>query len=136
MTPSGNRRLNAALHRIAVTPIRLPGSQGKAQLRTKEGRRHVDRRSPTLAWNDALPASCSITCRPTSRPARRTCRPRLDSGETHVRLGVMTIARYKHEAVAGRDWAGGVAKDADDYSACASNMHEVCKHVRTCIRQA
>ena len=30
MTRSGNRQLNAALHRIAVTQIRLPDSLGKA----------------------------------------------------------------------------------------------------------
>src|SRR5699024_9658594 len=36
MTRSGNRQLNAALHRIAVTQIRLEGSLGKAYYEKKQ----------------------------------------------------------------------------------------------------
>ncbi|WP_442940095.1 hypothetical protein [Nocardioides sp. B-3] len=36
MTVSGNRQLNAALHRIAVTQIRLEGSLGKTYYEKKK----------------------------------------------------------------------------------------------------
>jgi transposase len=39
--------LNAAIHRIAVTQIRLDGL-GQAYYRKEEGRRHVHRRGPAL----------------------------------------------------------------------------------------
>ena len=36
MTRSGNRQLNTALHRIAITQIRLEGSLGKAYYEKKK----------------------------------------------------------------------------------------------------
>ena len=54
MTRSGNRQLNAALHRIAVTQIRIDGL-GQDLLREEEGRRQVQSRSPALPQTPPRP---------------------------------------------------------------------------------
>jgi transposase len=53
LTRSGNRQLNAAIHRIAVTQIRLDGLGNL--LREEEGRRHVHPRSTALPQTTTRP---------------------------------------------------------------------------------
>jgi transposase len=62
MTRSGNRQLNAALHRIAVTQIRIDG-QGQAYYRHR------------LAAGDSTPRSAALPQTPT-RPNRFRTPPR------------------------------------------------------------
>jgi transposase len=76
----GNRQLNAALHRIALTQIRLPGAgQDYYQRRRTSG---DTAKKPCAHSNDASPAPCS-TCSspPTKPPPARSSRP-LDIGAT------------------------------------------------------
>lgn len=60
MTRSGNRQLNAALHRIAVTQIRLEDSLGAAYYAKKKAE-GMSNREASAASNDASPAPSSAT---------------------------------------------------------------------------
>lgn len=74
MTRSGNRQLNAALHRIAITQIRLPGSLGKTYyekkrsegMSTPEALRCLKRRLARTVFN---------TLTTDRRPGTGTCSP-------------------------------------------------------------
>ena len=73
MTRSGNRQLNAALHRIAVTQIRLEDSLGKAYyekkkaegMSTTEALRCLKRRLARTVFNHLN----------TDHKAKSTCQP-------------------------------------------------------------
>jgi transposase len=82
MTRSGNRQLNAALHRIAITQIRLHGlGQTYFRHRIDAG---DSKPKPCAASNAASPASSSATCIATTTTEQSLAnRQRLDIGETH-----------------------------------------------------
>ena len=75
MTRSGNRQLNAALHRIAVTQIRLDGSSGKAYyekkkaegMSTAEALRCLKRRLARIVFNHLTADQQSRAGFPTGR---------------------------------------------------------------------
>jgi transposase len=73
MTRSGNRQLNAALHRIAITQIRLEGSLGKTYYQRKkadgmsstEALRCLKRRLARTVYNTLkTPTSTAAVCQP------------------------------------------------------------------------
>ena len=81
--PHGQPQLNAALHRIAVTQIRLD-EPGQAYYPAPR-RRRLPHRSLCAPQTTPRPTSSSTPSRPTPRPRRACLRPRLDIGETHER---------------------------------------------------
>ena len=92
MTRSGNRQLNAALHRIAVTQIRLDGP-GRAYYR-KRLDAGASRPEAYAVSNAAWPASSTTTCTPTTKTET--------SLANRLRLDVM-----KGRASAPHDGPGG-----------------------------
>lgn len=84
MTRSGNRQLNAALHRTAV-----PRSASQAWARPTiaiASPKAIPAPRPCAASNDDSPASCSTTSTPTTTTDNSHAnRQRLDIGEAHVR---------------------------------------------------
>ena len=81
LTRSGNRQLNAALHRIAITQIRLDGL-GQAYYR-KRLAAAIPAPKRSAASNAAWPVWCSTTSAQTNNNARPLAnRQRLDIGET------------------------------------------------------
>ena len=80
LSRSGNRQLNAAIHRIAVTQIRMQGSQGHAyyQRLTASGKATAQ---PGAASNAASRAPCSTDSATTTKPETKPYNPRpLDIG--------------------------------------------------------
>ena len=63
MTRAGNRQLNAALHRIAVTQIRLDGDRPPLLPQTPTAEATPPPR-PSVASNAASPASSTEPCTP------------------------------------------------------------------------
>ena len=83
MTRSGNRQLNTALHRIAVTQIRLDGL-GHRPITATASPPETPRPKLSDASNDACPALSSATSTPTNNTESSLAkRQRLDIGETH-----------------------------------------------------
>lgn len=70
MTRSGNRQLNAALHRIAVTQIRLDGL-GRTYLSTPPRRRRLHHRSPTLPQTTPGPRRIRTSAHRPPKPSTR-----------------------------------------------------------------
>ena len=74
MTRSGNRQLNAALHRIAVTQIRLDGL-GQAYYRKRVDGRRLQHRSAALPQTPPGPYRSSTTSTPTNNNRNQPCQP-------------------------------------------------------------
>ncbi|GAA4289114.1 hypothetical protein GCM10022262_34750 [Georgenia daeguensis] len=98
MNKSGNRQLNAALHRIAITQVRL-GGLGRAYYDKRlaagdtktEALRCLKRRLARVVYNTLK--NQTTTSQPPPHPHTRQ---RLDIGETHVaRAGYVPTTRWR-----------------------------------------
>ena len=78
----GNRQLNAALHRIAVTQTRLPAGPGQVYYQRRRAQ-ETPPWKPYAPSNAASPAPCSTSCNPPPQQPPATDRPPLDIGATN-----------------------------------------------------
>ena len=74
----GNRQLNATLHRIAITQIRITDSPGQLYYQRRRARGDSTMEAPPAAW----PGSCSTSSNPPPAGQQINFQPRLDRGAT------------------------------------------------------